>query len=90
MLAQKQYELSNHLGNVLATVLDRRIAVFDQSSGNLTHYQADIITATQFYPFGSILSSVSKGEYRYGMNTQEKDNEIYGEGNSLLSRVLAV
>jgi hypothetical protein len=26
--------------------------------------------------------SVSKGEYRYGMNTQEKDNEIYGEGNS--------
>jgi hypothetical protein len=34
------------------------------------------------YPFGSILSSVSKGVYRYGMNTQEKDNEIYGEGNS--------
>jgi hypothetical protein len=34
------------------------------------------------YPFGSVLSSVSKGEYRYGMNTQEKDNEIYGEGNS--------
>jgi hypothetical protein len=34
------------------------------------------------YPFGSILGSVSKGEYRYGMNTQEKDNEIYGEGNS--------
>jgi RHS repeat-associated protein len=29
-----------------------------------------------------ILSSVSKGEYRYGMNTQEKDNEIYGEGSS--------
>ena len=34
------------------------------------------------YPFGSIMVSVSKGEYRYGMNTQEKDNEIYGEGNS--------
>jgi hypothetical protein len=34
------------------------------------------------HPFGSVLSSVSKGEYRYGMNTQEKDNEIYGEGNS--------
>jgi hypothetical protein len=33
-------------------------------------------------PFGSIMVSVSKGEYRYGMNTQEKDNEIYGEGNS--------
>ncbi len=34
------------------------------------------------YTFGSIMMSVSKGEYRYGMNTQEKDNEIYGEGNS--------
>jgi PKD repeat protein len=34
------------------------------------------------YTFGSIMVSVSKGEYRYGMNTQEKDNEIYGEGNS--------
>jgi hypothetical protein len=33
-------------------------------------------------PFGSVLSSVSKGVYRYGMNTQEKENEIYGEGNS--------
>jgi RHS repeat-associated protein len=75
MLAQKQYELTNHLGNVLATVLDRRIAVFDQSSGNLTHYQADIITATQFYPFGSVLSGVYKGEYRYGFNGKETDSE---------------
>jgi RHS repeat-associated protein len=83
MLAQKQYELSNHLGNVLATVLDRRIAVFDQSTGNLTHYQSDIITATALYPFGSIMVSVSKGEYRYGFNGMEKDNEMKGEGNSL-------
>jgi len=39
-------------------------------------------TAIPTYTFGSIKASVSKGEYRYGMNTQEKDNEIYGEGNS--------
>ena len=39
-------------------------------------------TAIVLNPFGSIMVSVSKGEYRYGMNTQEKDNEIYGEGNS--------
>jgi RHS repeat-associated protein len=39
-------------------------------------------TAFSTYTFGSIMVSVSKGEYRYGMNTQEKDNEIYGEGNS--------
>jgi RHS repeat-associated protein len=35
------------------------------------------------YPFGSILSSVSKGVYRYGFNGQEQDNEIKGSGNSL-------
>jgi RHS repeat-associated protein len=33
------------------------------------------------YPFGSILSSVSKGVYRYGMNGQEMVNEIAGFGN---------
>ncbi len=33
-------------------------------------------------PFGSIMVSVSKGEYRYGFNGQEKDEEINGEGNS--------
>jgi RHS repeat-associated protein len=32
------------------------------------------------YPFGSILSSVSKGVYMYGFQGQEKINEIYGEG----------
>jgi RHS repeat-associated protein len=37
------------------------------------------------YPFGSILSSVSKGDgkYRYSFNGMEKDNELKGEGNSL-------
>jgi len=32
--------------------------------------------------FGSIMASVSKGEYRYGFNGMEKDNELKGEGNS--------
>ncbi len=34
-------------------------------------------------PFGSIMVSVSKGEYRYGFNGMEKDSELKGEGNSL-------
>ena len=36
-----------------------------------------------YTPFGSIMVSVSKGEYRYGLNGMEKDNEMKGEGNSL-------
>ncbi len=40
-------------------------------------------TAIVLNPFGSIMVSVSKGEYRYGFNGMEKDNELNGEGNSL-------
>jgi len=40
-------------------------------------------TAFPTYTFGSIMVSVSKGEYRYGFNGMEKDNELKGEGNSL-------
>jgi RHS repeat-associated protein len=40
-------------------------------------------TAFSTYTFGSIMVSVSKGEYRYGFQNQEKDEEIRGDGNSL-------
>jgi RHS repeat-associated protein len=40
-------------------------------------------TAFTTYTFGSIMVSVSKGEYRYGFNGMEKDSELNGEGNSL-------
>jgi hypothetical protein len=43
---------------------------------------SDLVVLAVPFSIRDILSSVSKGEYRYGMNTQEKDNEIYGEGNS--------
>jgi hypothetical protein len=37
-----------------------------------------------YYPFGSSMVSFSNTEFHYsfGMNTQEKDDEIYGVGNS--------
>jgi hypothetical protein len=37
-----------------------------------------------YYPFGSSMVSFSNTEFQYtfGMNTQEKDDEIYGAGNS--------
>jgi RHS repeat-associated protein len=33
-------------------------------------------------PFGSGISTRAIGNYRYGFNTQEKDDEVAGEGNS--------
>jgi len=39
-------------------------------------------TAFVLNPFGSIMVSVSKGEYRYGFNGSEIDKEIEGGGNN--------
>ena len=78
-------EETNHLGNVLAIVSDRKIAVEDQGNpGTVEYYEADIVNAQDYYPFGMIMPgrSVSAGEYRYGFGGQEMDNEISGTGNS--------
>ena len=42
-------------------------------------------TSLNYYPFGSAISSraFACGEYRFGMNGQEKDDEVEGGGNSL-------
>lgn len=79
------YELSNHLGNVLATVSDHKIAV--PASGQPTqvsHYLADVLTANDYYPFGSLMPGrkfSADGTYRYGFNGKENDNDVKGEGN---------
>lgn len=57
-LGQKQYELSNHLGNVLATVSDRKVydPTTDSDASNvLKRFRPEIRTATEYYPFGSPL-----------------------------------
>ncbi len=40
-------------------------------------------TAIPTYTFGSIMVSVSKGEYRYGFGGYEKDDDVKGEANHL-------
>ncbi|MCC7028550.1 MAG: hypothetical protein IT265_16435 [Saprospiraceae bacterium] len=84
-LTKKQYELSNHLGNVLATILDRKTPVIDEEGGDtLLHYIADVSTAQYYYAYWSVISElqyahVSEGDtasYRYGFNNQERDGEL--------------
>jgi RHS repeat-associated protein len=50
-----------------------------------TASRADLTLATDYYPFGSAMPgrSFSEGEYRYGFQGQEKDDELKGEGNSI-------
>ena len=78
-LKQKQYELTNHLGNVLTTISDRKLK---NSSGTIA-YSAEIISAQDYYPFGMIMPgrTFNPTDYRYGQGGQEKVDEISGVGN---------
>jgi RHS repeat-associated protein len=84
-LGLKQYELSNHLGNVLATISDNRIQKDDNADGTTDYYTAKIISATDYYAFGSPMPdrSFNSANYRYGFNGKEKDDKVKGSGNSL-------
>ncbi len=79
----KFFELGNHLGNVLATVSDTKQEV--AGDGNtVDHYEADVASANDYYPFGMQEPgrSWNAGKYRYGFNGQERNDDIKGEGNS--------
>lgn len=71
----KVFELSNHLGNVLATVSDKK---WLQSGW----YKADVRSAQEYYPFGMQMPGrgYDAGGYRYGFNGQEKSSEV-GDNN---------
>ncbi|MBN8667463.1 MAG: RHS repeat-associated core domain-containing protein [Chitinophagales bacterium] len=79
----KFFELSNHLGNVLVTVSDKHSGVDTSSDGQYDYYQADVVSASDYYPFGMQMvgRTLETSKYRYGFNGKEKDPEVMGEGN---------
>jgi RHS repeat-associated protein len=86
MVGSVNYELlSNHLGNVLSTISDKKVGV---SAGGVTvdYYNAEVLGQNDYYAFGSLMPgrkySVANTNYRYGYQGFEKDNEVAGEGNS--------
>ncbi len=81
MRGMTQYELSNHLGNVLATITDRKVPHLN--GGAVDYYEAEVVSAQDYYPFGMVQPgrSVNTGDYRYGFNGKENDNEVKGLGN---------
>ena len=81
-LGARHYELTNHLGNVLAVVSDAPIKA-DTNNDHLRDYHLPTLLSTQdYYPFGSLMRERSFGRYRYGFNGMEKDDEVKGSGNS--------
>jgi RHS repeat-associated protein len=84
-LGLKLYELSNHLGNVLVTVSDRKLTKQLGSSASVEFYMADVRSASDYSAFGAALSgrTFSSPSYKYGFNGMEKDAEMHGvDGDS--------
>ncbi|MBA4241931.1 MAG: hypothetical protein C0448_14490 [Sphingobacteriaceae bacterium] len=80
-LGEKAYEFSNHLGNVLTVVSDRKIAVDLGSDGTFDYFSPHVLSSNDYYAGGMQMPGRSYnsnvGGYRYGHNGQEKDDEIF-------------
>jgi RHS repeat-associated protein len=85
----KRYELSNHLGNVLAVISDRKLQVLDANMTLGHYFTADIWSASDYYPFGMTMGgrSWSQSSYRFGFQGQETEQEFYGGAVSYKYRV---
>jgi RHS repeat-associated protein len=82
---KKFFELSNHLGNVLVSITDRKNGVAQSVDTTLVdYYLPDVASANDYYPFGMTMPgrSAHSDKYRYGFNGKEKDNAINEEGNA--------
>ncbi|WP_375577564.1 RHS repeat-associated core domain-containing protein [Marivirga tractuosa] len=105
-LGHRQYELSNHLGNVLAVITDNVNMV--NSTENSEWYESKawptLVKTNDYYPFGlamggrtSEFSANDSVAYRYGFNGKEKDvdfNNHYDYGfriyNPRIAKFLSV
>jgi RHS repeat-associated protein len=83
-LGQKEYELGNHLGNILVTLSDRKLSIDGNTDDVTDHYLADVLSQNDYYAFGMQMPERSNlaGGFRYGFNGKEKDDEVKGSGNS--------
>lgn len=85
-LGLKNYELSNHLGNVLSVISDKKIAIANPSLPNkIGSYVTDLVSSTDYYAFGQVLYGRNNrvSSFRYGFNGKENDNEVKGIGNQI-------
>ena len=82
VLGLKRYELSNHLGNVVAVVSDRKKRSAALVDGFFT---ADLMSYSDYYPFGMQMPGrvFNSGDHIYGFGGHLKDDEIKGIGNQM-------
>ena len=82
IIGDKNYEMKNHLGNVLAVVSDRKL-LKTPLNGSFNGFEPDIVSFSDYYPFGMAMGgrNGSVESYRFGFNGKEMDNEVSGTGN---------
>jgi len=92
---KRQYELTNHLGNVLTTVSDKKIPAKyvvqltgRDSYDTVSSYQPEVISISDLYPYGGQMpgrtySLSDDSSFAYGFNGKYKDDDIEGKGNAL-------
>ncbi|WP_344825153.1 hypothetical protein, partial [Rurimicrobium arvi] len=83
-LGRRYYELTDHLGNVLATVLDRKTGYKTSPGATLyDHWSADLAQVSDYYPGGMMMPgrNVEYSWSRMGAQGSPKDDEVYGKGN---------
>ncbi|AFM04654.1 hypothetical protein Fleli_2279 [Bernardetia litoralis DSM 6794] len=78
-LGNKKYELSNHLGNVLAVISDNKIGIGTNDVAD--YYEPLVISESDYYPFGMAMKerSFSNEKYRFGFNGMEEDRDFGSE-----------
>ena len=80
---KKMFELSNHLGNVLTTISDRKLGVDGDGNGNTDYFLPEVLNAQDYYPGGMTMPGRKYGlAFVHGFNGMTQSSEIYGEGRS--------
>jgi len=58
-VGNRQYELSNHLGNVMSVISDRKIARDINQDNTVDYYEPDVLLTYDYSPFGAPLHARS-------------------------------
>jgi hypothetical protein len=82
-MGNKQYELTNHLGNVMTTISDKKIFELITLTPLVYTWKPEVLSWQDYYPFGMIMPGrkYNSEEYRFSFNGFENDDEVKGIGN---------
>jgi RHS repeat-associated protein len=76
-VSRKTYEFTDHLGNVSATISDRKITIAVMAGNAVASYTPEVLSEQDYFPFGMGMMgrSVTAANYKYGFNGKEDDDE---------------